>query len=117
MDYQRLKISIKHKNRLYKSQLLRPGQQQLVKYNRYKDCLCKCLKEAETHYYQEVFNNNKNSLYNIWETLNPIINPKAGSKSTFINKLSIDGKVIKDQNNISNAMNDNFCTTGDFIKA
>ena len=29
-----LKISIKHKIRLYKSQLLRPGQEQLVKYDR-----------------------------------------------------------------------------------
>ena len=30
-----LKISIKHKNQLYKSQLLCPGEQQLVKYNIY----------------------------------------------------------------------------------
>ena len=76
-----LKISIKHKSRLYKSQSLRPRQQQLVRYNRYKNLLRKCLKEAETNYYQEVFNSNKNSVHNIWKTLNPIINQKAVSKS------------------------------------
>ena len=43
--------------------------------------------------------------------------PKAGSKSTFINKLLIDGKVIKDQNNISDAMNNHFCTIGEVLKA
>ena len=33
-------------------------------------------------------------------------NPKAGSKSTSI-KILIDGKVIKDKNGISDAMNNN----------
>ena len=79
-----LKISIKHKNRLYKSQLLRLGRQRL-EYNTCKNLLRRCLKEAETKYYQDVFDSNKNSVYNIWKTLNPIINPKAGSKSTSIN--------------------------------
>ena len=99
-----LKISIKHKNRLYKSQLLRPGQQQLIKYNTYKNLLRKCLTEAETNYYQEVFDSNKNSVYDIWKTPNPIINPKAGAKSTFINKLLIDGKVIRYLNNTLDAI-------------
>ena len=49
--------------------------------------------------------------------MNPIINPKAGSKSTFINQSLIDGKVIKDQNNISDAMNNHFCTIREVLKA
>ena len=112
-----LKISIMHKNRLYKTQLLRPGRQQLMKYNKYKDLLRRCLKEAETNYYQDVFDSNKNSVYNIWKTLNPIINPKAGSKSTSINKLLVDGKVIKDKSNIYDAMNNHFCTIGEVLKS
>ena len=56
-------------------------------------------------------------MYNIWTTLNPIINPKAGSKSTSINKLLIDGKVIKDKSNISDAMNNHFCTIGEVLKS
>ena len=112
-----LKISIMHKNRLYKTQLLRPGRQQLMKYNKYKNLLRRCLKEAETNYYQDVFDSNKNSVYNIWKTLNPIINPKAGSKSTSINKLLVEGKVIKDKSNISDAMNNHFCTIGEVLKS
>ena len=112
-----LKISIMHKNRLYKTQLLRPGRQQLMKYNKYKNFLRRCLNEAETNYYQDVFDSNQNSVYNIWKTLNPMINPKAGSKSTSIHKLSVDGKVIKDNSNISDAMNNHFCTIGEVLKS
>ena len=94
MDYQRLKISIKHKNRLYKSQLLRPG---IFSANAWRK-----LRQIITRSFLIVIS---------------IINVKAGSKSTFINKILIDGKVIKDQNNISDAMNNHFCTIGDVLKA
>ena len=43
--------------------------------------------------------------------------PKSWAKSTFINRLFIDGKVIKDQNNIFDAMNNHFCTNGEVLKA
>ena len=88
-----------------------------MKYNKYKNLLRRCLKEAETYYYQDVFVSNKNSVYNIWKTLNPIVNPKAGSKSTSINELLVDGKVIKDKSNISDAMNNHFCTIGEVLKS
>ena len=55
--------------------------------------------------------------HNIWKTLCPIINPKAGLKSTSINKLLIDGKFIKDNNNISDAVNNHFCTIGEVLKS
>ena len=44
-----LNISITHKNRLYKSQLLRLGRHRL-EYNTYKNLLRRCLKDAETKY-------------------------------------------------------------------
>ena len=59
-----LKISIKHKNRLYKLQLLHPGRKQL-EYNTYKNLHRRCLKEVETKNYQDVFNSNKNFVYNM----------------------------------------------------
>ena len=46
-----------------------------------------------------------------------MINPKAGSKSTSINNLLIYGKFIKDKNNITDAMNNYFCTTGEVLKS
>ena len=78
-----LKIGNKHKNQLYKSQPLCPGQQQLVKYNMYKNLLCISLKGAETNYYQDVFDSTENFVYNKWKTLNPLINPKTGPKRLF----------------------------------
>ena len=59
------------------------------------------MKEAEINNYHEVFDSYKTS----------------GSKSTCINKLLIDGKVIKDQNHISDVMNYHFCTIGEVLKA
>ena len=104
-----LKISIKHKNRLYKSQLLRPGQQQLVNIIDIKIFSAKAWRKRRQIITRRFLIVTK-SVYNIWKTLNPIINPKAWSKSTFINQSLIDRKVIKDQNNISDAMNNHFCT-------
>ena len=70
-----LKISIKHKNKLYKEYILHPNGLHKTKYNVYKNCLRKCLLEAEKKYY-DLFENNKDSVFNLWKTLNPIINPR-----------------------------------------
>ena len=71
-----LKISIKQKKQLYKRSVLNHNQKYHVKYNAYKTLLRKCLKEAEVMYYKELFEANKDSVYNLWKPLNPIINPK-----------------------------------------
>ena len=66
-------------------------------------------------YYEELFDNHKNSVYNIWKTLNPIINKK-GKSSTTINKLIIDQGVVVDKHQIANSMNDHFCNIGSKLK-
>ena len=96
-----LKICLKHKNKLYEEYILHPDGLHKTKYNVYKNCLCKCLLEAETNYYNELFENNKilidwtslfrhfwqsmcniqyikqykDSVFNLWKTLNPIRKP------------------------------------------
>ena len=52
-----------------------------------KNILRKCSKEAEIKYYEELFDNHKNSVYNLWKSLNPIINPQRGKSLTPVNKL------------------------------
>ena len=47
-------------------------------------------KKAEVRYYEELFDNHKKTVYNLWKTLNPIINPKKGKSFSVINKLKID---------------------------
>ena len=56
----------------------------------------KCLKEAEVKYYEELFDNHKNSVYNVWKTLNSIINPKKGKSFTTTNQLIIDQGIVED---------------------
>ena len=64
----------------------------------------KCLKEAEINYYEESFDNHKNSVYDLWKSLNPIINHKRGKSFSPVNKSMIGRKAIVDKQEISNSM-------------
>ena len=75
------KVSIKHKNKLYREYILHPDNFHQNKCNACKNCLRKCLLEAEKNYYNELFENNNDSIFN------PIINPKKQTTRTVINKL------------------------------
>ena len=87
------------------------------KYRTYKNILRKCLKEAEIKYYEELFDNHKNSVYNLWKSLNPIIIPKRGKSFTPVNKLISDQRVVVDKEEISNSMNENFCNIGNKLQS
>ena len=111
-----LKNSIRRKNNLYKASLTHHDNQKNETYKTYKNILRKCLKEAEVKYYEELFDNHKNSVYNVWKTLNPIINPKKGKSFTTINKLITDQGVVVVKQQIANSMNDHFCNIGNKLK-
>ena len=81
-----LKTSIKRKNELYKVCLVQPGNSIPNKYKTYENIPRKCLKEAKINYFEELFDNHKNSVYNLWKTLNPIINLKRGKSFSPVNK-------------------------------
>ena len=63
-------------------------------------------------YYNQLFEANKDSVYNLWKTLNPIINPQKCKGYSQIAKLMYDGKLITDKQNISDAINMHFCDVG-----
>ena len=77
MDCEDINISIKqNKKQLCKTNVLNHNQKYHVKYNAYKTLLRKCLKEAEVIYHNQLFEANKDSVYNQqWKTLNPMIDP------------------------------------------
>ena len=54
----------------------------------------------------------KKSVYNLWKSLNPTINPKRGKYLTPVNKLILGQKVVVDKQEISNSMNEHFCYIG-----
>ena len=110
-----LKTSIRRKNNLYKASLTHHDNQKNETSKTYKNILRKCLKEAEVKCYDELFDNHKNSVYNIWKTLHPIINPKKGQSFTTINKLIIDQGVVVDKQQIAKSIND-VCNIGSKLK-
>ena len=112
-----LKTSIKRKNYLYKLVLFSLAIHYIRNTRHIKNVLRKCLKEAEINYYEEWFDNHKNSVYNLWKTLNPIIYPKRGKCFSPVNKLIIGRKAIIDKQEISNSMNEHFCNIGNELQS
>ena len=68
--------------------------------------------ETEKSYFNELFENTKDPVFNLWKTLNPIINPSKTTTRTVINKLVYEGKRITNKQEISDTMNKHFCDIG-----
>ena len=107
-----LKISIKTNHRLYRSTLRETDPRHVIKYKTYKNELRKRLKAAEERYYHQLFDDTKNSAYNLWKNLGPVINPKKIKRNQRISKLCCDGNYETDSVSIANFMNDYFCRIG-----
>ena len=107
-----LKISIRHKNRLYKKKTLTPTLNNINRYKEYNKILQESLKLAEEKYYQNLFNDTKNSSINMWKALGSIINPIKKRKQQQIPKLIIGDNVVENSKEISDKMNEYFCTIG-----
>ena len=90
---------------------------QYIRNTRHINILRKCLKEAEIDYYEELFDNHKNSVYNLWKTLNPIINPKRGKSFSPVNKSIIGRKAVVDKQEIPNSINEHFCNIGNELQS
>lgn len=104
-----LKISIRHKNRLYKKYIQSPSSQNKQKYIIYKNKLITCIKNAAETYYKEKFDTQKNSIMNMWKYLGKIISPG----QNIINKLLINGNYVTDPQDLADSMNEYFCTIGE----
>ena len=107
-----LKTSCCRKNELYKIWLNSQNVDDKNKYVNYKRTLSRALKSAERDYYAAKFSNNANNCKLIWRQINDVCSYKKSSNKTVINNLRKDGKIIKDNKEISNAFNDFFCKIG-----
>ena len=70
-----LKISIAKNHKLYRASITRCTNYNKNKYHTYNKLLRKCLHQAECLYYQNVFDDKKNSAINTWKVLGPLVNP------------------------------------------
>ena len=67
------KISIEKSHRLYRSSIRKSSQENTMKYMMYKVVLRKCLKSAEKSCHHQLFNDTKQSTYNLIEFIDNMI--------------------------------------------
>ena len=107
-----LKISIRHKNRLYKRKILSPTPHNKNKFKEYNMLLQESIKSAEENYYKALFNDTKDSSIKMWRALGSIINPNKKTKQNHIAKIITENGTFVSSEEISNQINNYFCTIG-----
>ena len=112
-----LRISIRKSHRLYRLSISNVNPLNTDKYKVYKHALRKCLKGAETRYYEKLFEDKKTSSYNLWKHLGPIINPNKKKKKQSISKMICDGSFSTDSNVIAEYLNNYFCNIGHTLQS
>ena len=111
-----LKSSINKSHRLYRTTLQDSCHHMKSKYKRYKAILRNCLKVAEQNYYCQLFDDTKQSAYNLWKNLGPVINPNRKKRQRMINKMCFDGEYVTVDQDIANQMNMHFCEIGEKLQ-
>lgn len=114
---QGLKKSCQTNSRLYKQSIRHPNSPSSRKYTAYNKLLKKCIKKAEISYHAEILRKNVNSIKNTWKHLNTLISCKKSHSKHFIDKIIMNGKVYRENIDISNAMNDHFCKIGETLQS
>jgi hypothetical protein len=105
-----LKVSIKHKNRLYKKYLTRPNQINEATYKRYKNKLLKTIELAKTNYYTAKLTSDKAQLHDVWKVYSELLGQRKSCNSPKIPKLIYNGQVNSTNKSIAKAFNEYFST-------
>ena len=101
--------------KLYPVYLKKGDERSKIRYNQQKNIVMNALRIAD--YYNELFENTKDSTYNLWKNLGPVINPKKKRRGNYINKIIKDGKCMSDPHGIANALNEYFGNIGNELQA
>ena len=100
---------------MYKLSIRNMNPHNTDKYKVYKHALRKCLKGAETRYYEKLFEDKKTSSYNLWKHLGPIINPIKKKKKQ--SSRMCDRSFSTDSNVIAEYLNNYFCDIGHTLQS
>ncbi len=105
-----IKISSKHKNKLYKCWIKEKKECDLLKYKNYKKVFEKAARKLETDYYHKVLDTKFNGMKRVWRELNKLGKVSSGKNdSKIITKLKVNGSELVTSEDISNAFNNYFC--------
>ena len=107
-----LKISIRHKNSLYRKSLQKPSESRCFRYKEYKNIVDRCIREAEQSYYREVFEEYKGSTRRTWQYLSAMMGKTNNKRPKNIAKVITENGEFTDPDAVSNAFNDYFCSIG-----
>ena len=106
-----IKVSIKHKHKLYNRYLNNRSEMNKIAWSRYSNRLKIVVKEAETQYIHKKIDEHTDDSKTMWQVLGNIINNKSKSISP-IHNLMINNQKISNQQNIAEEFNKYFCSIG-----
>ena len=113
-----LKLSIKHKNKLYRTSSKHPTEYNVSIYKNYRNKLTSLLKIEEKNFYQNQITSNKNNLRKVWAIIKYVINKNKSKKKSdqFISNNN-NKKNQTNPNEIANGFNDYFVNIGPTLAA
>ena len=106
---------IRKRDELLKKRYQMPNEYNKEKFKKYRNTLNNALNTAENNYYLQRVSDKKDGIKNFWKSFGSTLNSKKNKKSSFLSKILVGGKEIKGDENISNGMNDFFCSVGKTI--
>ena len=109
-------ISIHVKSKLYR--LFKNTQRSDVyrKFKTYRDTLNSLIRKSKKQYYKKYFAENQNNVKKTWSAINSILSRKNKLKNSDI-FLNDSGKIITDQNSVSNKFNNYFINVGESLSS
>lgn len=110
-----LKKARTKKLKLYNKWLRSKSDADKYVYYTYKQAYEKLLNEAKVVHYKNQFNTKMNSIKDLWSNLKFFISTKPKSAETKIEKLLIDGRDVTNKVELSNKLNQHFCSIGSKI--
>ena len=107
-----IKVSIRHKNKLFKEFLDDPSENNRYKWRRFKNKTDETIKKAEKLYYHKIIGSHKNSISQLWKTFGKILN-KDKTKNKNISSLIINDDKVTEPQIIADSFNIFFCEIGE----
>ena len=107
-----IRVSICHKNRLYRKYLAKPSIANKNSLSRYRKILVKTIHESQSKYYSEILNSRQTSPRKAWALINSLISDRNKRTKKSIKQILYEGKTNINDHEIANAFNDHFVTVG-----
>ena len=108
--------SINKKCILFNIKLKYPTKQNILKYNKYRNCLNKALRNAKKSYFESEFAKHHNNPKETWETLNQLLQRKTSKKEIPTKLKTEQGDTIENDASIANEFNRYFAEVGQTLK-